>query len=102
MAKLNSSFHVFMSTFDSCNTIAKNKLFHQYCASLYGSQLWDLSKSDKMFSKWRKYHRIVLGLVNTTHCDLIPFTADNMPLDCMLDPKFLSFLGQSCPQKIGL
>ena len=91
MAKLNSSFHVFMSRFDSCNTTTKNKLFHQYCASMYGSQLWDLSKSDKMFSKWRKYHRIVLGLVNTTHCDLIPLVADNLPLDCMLDLKFLSF-----------
>ena len=91
LAKLNSSFHVFMSRFDSCNTTTKNKLFHQYCASMYGSQLWDLSKSDKMFSKWRKYHRIVLGLVNTTHCDLIPLVADNLPLDCMLDLKFLSF-----------
>ena len=91
MAKLNSSFHVFMSRFDSCNTTTKNKLFHQYCASMYGSQLWDLSKSDKIFSKWRKYHRIVLGLVNTTHCDLIPLVADNLPIDCMLDLKFLSF-----------
>ena len=58
---------------------------------MYGSQLWDLSKSDKIYSKWRKYHRIVLGLVNTTHCDLIPLIADNMPLDCILDLKFLSF-----------
>ena len=80
-----------MSRFDSCNTTTKNKLFHQYCASMYGSQLWDLSKSDKIFSKWRKYHRIVLGLVNTTHCDLIPLVADNLPIDCMLDLKFLSF-----------
>ena len=58
---------------------------------MYGSQLWELSKSDKVYSKWRKYHRIVLGLVNTTHCDLIPLIVDNMPIDCMLDLKFLSF-----------
>ena len=58
---------------------------------MYGSQLWELSKSDKIYSKWRKYHRIVLGLVNTTHCDLIPLIAENMPLDCILDLKFLSF-----------
>ena len=80
-----------MSRFDSCNTTTRNKLFHQYCSSMYGSQLWELSKSDKIYSKWRKYHRIVLGLVNTTHCDLIPLIAENMPLDCILDLKFLSF-----------
>ena len=44
-----------------------------------------------IYSKWRKYHRIVLGLVNTTPCDLIPLISDNMPLDCILDLKFLSF-----------
>ena len=91
IGKLNGSFHVFMSRFDSCNTITKNKLFHQYCSSMYGSQLWELAKSDKIYSKWRKYHRIVLGLVNTTHCDLLPLIADNLPLDCMLELKFLSF-----------
>ena len=80
-----------MSRFDSCNTSTKNKLYHQYCSSMYGSQLWLLSKSEKMCSKWRKYHRIVLGLDNTTHCDLLPLIADNMPLDCILDLKFLSF-----------
>ena len=69
IGKLNYSFHGFMSRFDSCNTTTKNKLYHQYCSSMYGSQLWLLSKSEKMCSKWRKYHRIVLGLDNTTHCD---------------------------------
>ena len=58
---------------------------------MYGSQLWLLSKSEKMCSKWRKYHRIVLGVGNTTHCDLPPLIADNMPLDCILDLKYLSF-----------
>ena len=91
MGKLNNSFHGFMSRFDSCNTTTKNKLYHQYCSSMYGSQLWLLSKSEKMCSKWRKYHRIVLGLDNTTHCDLLPLIADNKPLDCILDIKFLSF-----------
>ena len=91
IVKLNNSFHGFMSRFDSCNTTTKNKLYHQYCSSMYGSQLWQLFKSDKMFSKWCKYHRIVLGLDNTTHCDLLPLIADNMPLDCTLDLKTLSF-----------
>ena len=91
IGKLKYSFNGFMSRFDSCNTTTKNKLYHQYCASMYGSQLWLLSKSEKMCSKWRKYHRIVLGLDNTTHCALLPLIADNMPLDCILDLKFMSF-----------
>ena len=91
IVKLNNSFHGLMSRFSSCNTTTKNKLFHQYCSSMYGSQLWLLSKSEKMCSKWRKYHRIVLGVGNTTHCDLLPLIADNMPLDCILDLKYLSF-----------
>ena len=44
-----------------------------------------------MWSKWHKSHRIILGLDNTTQCDLLPLIADNMPLDCILDLKFLSF-----------
>ena len=51
ICKLNNSFHGFMSRFDSCNTTTKNKLYHQYCSSMYGSHLWKLSKSEKMFSK---------------------------------------------------
>ena len=46
---------------------------------------------DKIFSKWRKYHRIALEVPYTTHCDLLPLIADNLPLDCTLDLKFISF-----------
>ena len=89
--KLNNSFHGFMTRFRSCNVTSKNKLFHQYCSSMYGSQLWQMSNAQRMYSKWRKYHRIVLEVVNTTHCDLLPLIADSMPLECTLDLKYLSF-----------
>ena len=89
--KLNSSFHGFMSRFRSCSVTSKNKLFYQYCSSMYGSQLWQMSNAERMYSKWRKYHRIVLEVVNTTHCDLLPLIVDNMPLECILDLKYFSF-----------
>ena len=89
--KLNNSFHGFMTRFCSCNVTSKNKLFHQYCSSMYGSQLWLMSNAERMYSKWRKYHRIVLEVVNTTHCDLLPLIYDNMPLECSLDLKYMSF-----------
>ena len=89
--KLNTGFHSFMSRFGHCNVTTKNKLFHQYCSSMYGSQLWQLSKVDNILSKWRKYHRIALELDNTTHCDLLPLIAENKSLGSTLDIKFLSF-----------
>ena len=37
--KLNTGFHGFMSRLGHCNVTNKNKLLHQYCSSMYGSQL---------------------------------------------------------------
>ena len=52
---LKSSFHSFMSRFDNCFATTKNKLYHQYCSSMYGSQLWLMNSNgvDRIFSKWR-------------------------------------------------
>ena len=90
---LKSSFHSFMSRFNDCHATTKNKLYHQYCSSMYGSQLWLMNSNnvENIFSKWRKYHRIVLEVPYITHCDLLPLIADNMPLECTLDLKFISF-----------
>ena len=89
----NRSYHGFRSKFDSCNTTTKNKLFHQYCSSMYGSQLWDLTSNNaaKMHTQWRKAHRQILNFPNTTHRDLLPLIADNMPIECSLDCKYIGF-----------
>ena len=86
-------YYGFTARFDSCYDTTKNKLFHQYCSSMYGSQLWDMTSPivEKMYTQWRKAHRHVLGLPNMTHCDLLPLIAENMPLDCILDCKYISF-----------
>ena len=90
---LNTSFHSFMSRFRGCNTTTRNKLFHQYCSSMYGSQLWAFNSNgvEKILTKWRKYHRVVLEVPYTTHCDILPLIADRMPLECTLELKYLSF-----------
>ena len=41
---------------------------------------------------WRKAHKQVLEVPYMTHCDLLPLINDNMPLDCLLDCKYISFL----------
>ena len=86
-------FHGFMSRFSGCNTITRNKLFHQYCRSMYGSQLWNLSGQSvsDLCTQWRKAHRQTLSLPYRTHCDLVPLIAQNIPIEIFLECKFLSF-----------
>ena len=89
----NKSFYGFMSKFDGCNTTVRNKLFHQYCSSMYGSQLWDLTNKnvENMCIQWRNAHRRVLSVPGRTHCDLLPLIADNIPLEVKLDCKYIGF-----------
>ena len=89
----NRSYYSFISKFGTCNTTTKNKLFHQYCSSMYGSQLWDMEsqESKNMHKKWRKAHRLVLDLHYKTHNDLLPLIVDNIPIECILDCKYISF-----------
>ena len=65
---LNAMFYSFMSRFRDCFPTTRNKLFHQYCSSMYGSQLWLMNSNsvEKDISRWCKYHRIVLGVSNPT------------------------------------
>ena len=82
ISNFNKSYHGFMSRFGSCNSTTKNKLLHQYCTAMYGSQLWDLtSQSVKtLCTKWRTAHRMVLSLPYNTHSNLLPLIAENRPL----------------------
>ena len=91
--EFNKSFYGFISKFEGCNTTVKNKLYHQYCSSMYGSQIWDLTnqKVDDICTQWRKKHRRVLSVPNMTHCDLLPLIADNMPMELILDCKYIGF-----------
>ena len=91
--EFKKSYYGFISKFESCYNSTKNKLFHQYCSSMYGSQLWDKTSStiETMYTQWRKAYRQVLALPNNTHCDLLPLIADNMPLEYILDCRYVSF-----------
>ena len=60
---------------------------------MYGSQLWDTTNPtvEKVYVQWRKAHRQVLELPYRTHCDLLPLLSDNMPLECILDCRYIMF-----------
>ena len=91
--EFNKSFYGFISKFDGCNTTVKSRLFHQYCSSMYGSQLWDLTNQnvEDICIQWRKKLRQVLSVSNMTHCDLLPLITDNMPIKVQLDCKYIGF-----------
>ena len=99
--EFHKGFHGFMSRFSGLSTISKNKLLHQYCRSMYGSQLWLLSSQSvtNMCTQWRKSHRQALSLPYRTHCDLIPLIADNTPIEIFLHCKFLAFYKSAATSK---
>ena len=87
------SYHSFLSRFGTYNTTTKNRLFHQYCQSMYGSQLWLLTSPSvsKMCTQWRKSHRRILSVPYMTHCELLPLIADNFSIETRLDCKYIAF-----------
>ena len=70
----NCNVNRFMSEFGSLQTVVKNKLFHQYCCALYGSQPWPLwhDSANKMCTQWRNALRKVWKLPYASHRDLVP------------------------------
>ena len=57
------------------------------------SHLWDLTRqSVKTFcTKWHTVHRMALLLPYNTHCNLLPLIAENRPLDCVLEYRYIGF-----------
>ena len=93
LSTTNCSVNRCMSEFGSLQTKVKNKLFHQYCCALYGSQLWPLwhDSVNKMSIQWRNALRKVWKLLYCSHRDLIPLTAECEPLDVVLVFRFIKF-----------
>ena len=89
----NCSVNRFMSEFGSHQTVFKNKLFHQYCCALYGSQLWPLwhDSVNKMCIQWRNTLRKAWKLPYGSHRDLIPLNTECIPLDVALVYSLIKF-----------
>jgi len=69
-------------------------LFKTQCMSLYGAQLWDYSSSDcnRFYTAWRKSIRLLLGLPNTTHCQLLHHIVNDIPVECQVHRRFFKFV----------
>ena len=85
--------------FAKVNSFVKLKLliFISYCSSLYGSVLWDLSKSciESVCSTWRRGLRRVFGLPYNAHCALLAPMSCSLPTIDELCKRTLLF-AQNC------
>ena len=94
IAKFNSSFNYFISSFGKCQSSVKNKLFIQYCTSFYGSQTWPIYKKDiinRISVRWRIALRKIWNLPFNTHCDPLPLISSQVPIEMQLKTRFLKF-----------
>ena len=68
-------------------------LFKTYCMPLYGSQLWDLSSpaTNKFYVAWRKSIRYLLDLPRRTHCSLLNYICDDVPISYQMCCRFQNF-----------
>lgn len=70
------------------------KLFHSYCMSMYGCELWLLSNThiQDLCAMWRKSLRRVWRLPNTTHCYLLPLLSQCLSLEDEISKRSLNFI----------
>jgi len=68
--------------FSELSLLIKYKLFHSYCMSLYGGELWLLSNDqiNDLCVSWRKSLRRIWGLLFIYHCYLLPLLSQCLPL----------------------
>lgn len=69
-------------------------LFKTYCMPLYGSQLWDLGSTamNIFYVAWRKSVRYLLNIPRRTHCSLLHYICDDVPINIQLCIRFIKFL----------
>ena len=82
-----------MATFGTVSSSILCKLFVQYCCSLYGVVLCNLTSSsvNKLCVAWRKSVRRICRLPNRTHSYILPYLLDAVPLELSLRKRTMRF-----------
>ena len=80
--------------FSKLSSHVKYRLFHSYCMSLYGSELWLLSSEhiNDLRVSWRKCLRWIWGLPPNSHCFLLPLLGRCLPLFDEICRRALNFI----------
>ncbi len=91
---LTGQFNLLCRNFGFCSSNVLYRLFHTFCMSLYGSQLWDFSNETLMetvFVIWRKCVRFIFKVPYNTHCNLVHLIAEAPSVKVQLHRRFLKF-----------
>jgi hypothetical protein len=75
----------------------KYRLFHTYCSSYYGCELWSLIANNisDFCTAWRRGVRSIWNLPYTTHCYLLPLISQCLPVFDELCRRSINF-ARSC------
>lgn len=82
-----------LADFNTVCTRDRLYLMKTFCSSFYGSQLWALNNNHlhNLYAAYRKAVRKSLYLHPRTHNALIPILSGSLPIECMLEKRFLNF-----------
>lgn len=80
--------------FSKLSSSIKYRLFHSYCMSLYGSELWLLSNAqiNDLCVSWRKSLRRIWNLPFTSHGYLLPLLSQCLPIFDEICRRSLNFI----------
>ena len=94
-------YNMFRTRFSGVHSSVKNELFHSYCSSLYGIQICDIAKAEKIRIAWRKCLRDVWHLPYRTHCCMLPALSGTICSKYILLKSFVKFACNALQHSAG-
>jgi hypothetical protein len=90
--------------FRKLTSCVKYRLFHSYCTSFYGCELWSLTnnKLQELCTAWRKGMRSVWNLPQCTHCYLLPLLCNCLPVFDEICRRSINFARDCISHESGL
>jgi hypothetical protein len=82
--------------FKHLNYHVKFQLFKTYAVSMYGCESWNYKSLDIVSVCWRKCIRQIYNLPYRTHCDLLPFVTESLPIEFEIVCRFVKFIQKCC------
>ena len=97
----NKKSNAFAGDLDCLSSEVKSSLFQKYCTSLYGVVFSQLYHADvnKLRVTWRKALRRLFKLPHRTHCNLLHCITSILPLNVIVDIRFLRHMASGCRHK---
>ena len=94
VSDFNRQCNMFLSNFKNAKSHFKNFLFHKYCSSFYGTQIYPLydSSLSVVFKAWRMAIRRVWRVPWRTHCNMLPHLAGVLPPELWFCARAINFL----------